>query len=71
VRVLAKSMVLLMPNPGAYATITALLLRLQGSNSRYDIAKNRVTTFHVKLQNRAACSVENLTHTKRIGDTVL
>ena len=41
--------------------ITALLLKLQSSNSRHNIAVNWLTTRCVQLQNRAACSVETST----------
>ena len=41
--------------------ITALLLKLQSSNSQHNIAVNWLTTRRVQLQNCAACTVEILT----------
>ena len=57
-RKFAKRAVLLVPIPDMDIEITALLLKLQSSNSQHNIAVNWLTTKRVQLQNRAACSVE-------------
>ena len=57
-RKFAKRVVLLVPMPDMDIDITALLLKLQSSNSQHNIAVNWLTTRRVQLQNRAACSVE-------------
>ena len=57
-RKFANGVVLLVPMPDTDIGITALLLKLQSSNSRHSIGVNWSTTRHAQLQNQAACSVE-------------
>ena len=57
-RKFAKRAVLFVPVPDMDIGITALLLKLQSSNSQHSIVVNWLTTNHVQLQNRAACVVE-------------
>ena len=59
-RKIATRVVLFVPMSDTDIGITALLLKLQSSNSRHNIAVNWLTC-RVQLQNKATCLVETST----------